>query len=370
MKKFAIFGMLLSAILVGCNSDAPPEDKPAGEADVTGEVKSAGSEFPVFSLATSEYPSWSTYVVAAKAGLINPEKGGEHGTFENKYGVDVVLEVKDYDPCIVAYGQGNVDAVCITNIDVLNPSMSRASTIIMPTSTSAGGDQGIAVGVDDLAGLKGIKVYGLDNSVSEYTHYRNIEVAGLNPADYPFENLDPGPAATALQSGSTEIKVICVWNPFALQTLNKNPDAKMIYSSEPIKGEIIDSVAVGNDALKRKGGEAFATCLCAIQYEVNSRMANPTSSDITVAALKDDFAPGLTVADMKTKVLTQTQFYSTPSEGIAVFGPNLQTTMGTVIKTCQAIGILNAGEQPTISYDGSEGSQLTFTTKYMEAASK
>lgn len=370
MKRFTIFGFLLTAI-IGCtsNSELPSNVDLSSQLD-SEVVEVASSELPVFGLATSEYPSWSTYVVAAKAGLINPEKGGEHGTFESKYGVDVVLEVKDYDPCIVAYGQGNVDAVCITNIDILNTSMSRDSTIIMPTSTSAGGDQGIAVGIDDLAGLKGIKVYGLDNSVSEYTHYRNIEVAGLNPADFPFENLDPGPAATALQSSSTEIKAICVWNPFALQTLNNNPDAKVIYSSEPIKGEIIDSVVVANEALKRAGGEAFATCLCAIQYEVNNRIANPDSSDVTISALKDDFAPGLSLLDMKDKVLKQTQFYSTPSDGVDVFGPNLKTTMATVIKTCQAIGILQPGQEPTISYDGSDGKQLTFATKYMELSSK
>ena len=365
MKKFAIFGMLLAmALVVGCSGNKDDAGDGAGE----GEVK-AGGKLPVFSLATSEYPSWSTYVVAAKAGLINPKEGGEHGSLEAKYGVDIVLEVKDYDPCIVAYGSGNVDAVCITNMDVLNPSMTRATTLIMPTSTSAGGDQGIAVGIDSLEALKGTKTYGLDNSVSEYTHYRNLELKGLNPADFPFENLDPGPAATALQSGSDTVKCICVWNPFARQTLNKNPNAKMIYSSAPIKGEILDSVAVGNDALAREGGEAFATCLCAIQYEVCRKMADSSSSQVTIAALKDDFAPTLSVDDMRNFILKETEFYSTPDAGIAVYGgAGLKDTMATVIKTCQAIGVLEAGKAPTISYDGSGGSQLTFTTKYMEAA--
>lgn len=370
MKKFAIFGMLLATTLVvGCTGNKDQGSNDAGSPDV-GEVKSA-TTLPVFSVATSEYPSWSTYVVAAKAGLLNPAKGGEHGTLETKYGVDIVLEVKDYDPCIVAYGNGTVDAVCITNMDVLNPSMSRETTLIMPTSTSAGGDQGIAVGINNLEELKGKPVYGLDNSVSEYTHYRVVQLAGFNISDYPFENLDPGPAATALQSGSDTVKAICVWNPFARQTRNKNPDAKLIYSSEPIRGEILDSVAVGNDALKREGGEAFATCLCAIQYAVCSKMSDGKTADVTIAALKDDFAPTLTVDDMKNFVLKETEFYSTPDAGIAVYGnPKLKDTMATVIKTCQAIGVLAPDKQPTISYDGSAGSQLTFTTKYMEAAKK
>lgn len=366
MKKFAIFGMLLAVALVGCTNKDQGENAPP--ADAPGEVKSA-TMLPAFSVATSEYPSWSTYVVAAKAGLINPAKGGEHGPMETKYGVDIVLEVKDYDPCIVAYGNGTVDAVCITNIDVLNSSMSRATTLIMPTSTSAGGDQGIAVGINNLEELKGTPVYGLDNSVSEYTHYRVIELAGLNHSDYPFENLDPGPAATALQSGSDTVKAICVWNPFARQTRNNNPNAKLIYSSESIRGEILDSVAIGNDVLKREGGEAFATCLCAIQYAVCEKMSDGKTADVTIAALKDDFAPALSVDDMKNYVLKETEFYSTPDAGVSVYGnPKLKDTMATVVKTCQAIGILTPDKQPTISFDGSEGSQLTFTTKYMEAA--
>lgn len=353
--KFTIFGMLLLVVLIfGCN----------GNKDSEGEV--SNGELPVFTLATSEYPSWSTFVVAAKAGLINPDKGGESGTLEKKYGVDIVLEVKDYDPCIVAYGSGNIDAVCITNMDVLNPSITRATTIIMPTSTSAGGDQGIAIGIDSLDELKGVTVYGLENSVSEYTHYRNIEKAGLDIGDYPFENLDPGPAATALQSGSDTVQAICVWNPFALQTLKKNPDASVVYSSEAIKGEILDLVAVGNDVLAREGGENFATCLCAIQYEVCKQMTGE-SADVTISALKDDFAPNLTVEDMKEFVLKQTQFYSTPDDGIAVFGTDLEETMNTVVKTCQAIGVLDEKTQPTMSFDGSEGAQLTFSKKYMES---
>lgn len=358
MKKIASFALLLGlAITVGCNSKK-------AEVDVNRDA-----ELPVFSLWTSEYPSWSTYVVAAKAGLVNPEKGGTHGPLEAKYGVDLVLSVKDYDPCIVAYGSGNCDAVCITTLDALKPSLTRPGTVIMPTSTSAGGDVGIAVGVDRIAELKGVKVYGLDNSVSEYTHYRCVKLAGFNPNDFPFENLDPSPAATALQSGSNEVKAICVWNPFALQTLRKNKNAKMIYSSANIEGEIIDSVVVGNDSLAREGGKDFATLLCAIQYEVNNRIRDSKTSAVTVSALKDDFAPSLTVQDMTDVVLKDTKFYYTADDGIGLFTNKdfPKTFMETVIPTCEAIGILEKGSTPVVSFNPAARikANLTFSTEFM-----
>lgn len=97
MKKFPIFALAavaLCAAVIGCNRGG---DQPK-VSDNTAE------KLPVFSLATSEYPSWSTFVVAAKAGLINPKEGGEPGSLEKKWGVDIVLHVKDYDPCVRLVG--------------------------------------------------------------------------------------------------------------------------------------------------------------------------------------------------------------------------------------------------------------------------
>jgi NitT/TauT family transport system substrate-binding protein len=384
MRTFATFVVMLF-LVVGCGTPAP-EDTPAppfeGTVEPAGEQAggessggapaAATGKLPAFTLDTSEYPSWSTFVVAGAAGLVNPDKGGEYGPAETKWGVDVVIQAKDYDPCLSEFANGACDAVCMTNMDSLNPAMGRPCTAICPTSNSVGADKVIGVGIADIAGLKDVKVFGLDKSVSRLTFHRGLEKSGENPTEFQFANLDPGAAATALQNGSGEVKAICVWNPFAMQTLRKTPNAKEIFSSALIPGEIIDQIVIGNDSLKKPGGEAFAACLCDIFYTVCN---NLWSSDMNVQnatreALKADFAPKLSLDDMQV-ILDETKFFATAETGMAVYSsPEFQANMATVVKTCQAIEILEAGKQPTISYGG-KPAQLTFTTKFMEqAASK
>ena len=54
-----------------------------------------------FTLAWSEYPSWSVFGVADEAGLIDKDEG-KKGTLEEKWGVDIVLKQLDYEPCLAA----------------------------------------------------------------------------------------------------------------------------------------------------------------------------------------------------------------------------------------------------------------------------
>jgi len=226
----------------------------------------------------------------------------------------------------------------------------------------------IAVGFTTVDDLKGQTTYGLAKSVSEYTHVRCLEVQGKNPAEFPFKNLDPGPAATALQTGSNDVKSICVWNPFALQTLRTAPGAKTIFDSSMIPGEIVDQVVIGNDSLKKEKGEAFAACLCDIFYQVSNNIfsSDQAKADATLTALGEDFS-NLPLADMRI-VIKETQFYATPQDGISLYtSGQFRETMKTVVSTCQKIGVLEQGKTPTIGY-GDGTTQLNFDPQFMEKA--
>jgi hypothetical protein len=61
---------------------------------------------------------------AHEKGLINGE-AGKQGPIEKEFGVDIELIETDYDTCITMYASGTTDAVCITNMDVLNPALTR-----------------------------------------------------------------------------------------------------------------------------------------------------------------------------------------------------------------------------------------------------
>jgi len=338
-------------LATGCSKSTPTTD-------------ATGADVPSFSLAWSEYPSWSVFGVAHEKGIIDGDEG-KMGPMEEKWGVDIVLKEADYDTCLTFYGASETDAVCMTNMDALAPSLSRASVAILPTSTSVGADACIAVGVDNLDGLKGKPTYGLEMSVSQYCFERNLELQGKTIADFPFKNMDPGAAAQAMQTNQEDMSSIMVWNPFVLQTLRTRDGAKVIFDSSTIPEEIIDMVVIGKDALEREGGEKFAGAVIETFYEINRMMADPATGDETLIAIGEKFS-SLEIDDMK-EVVKQTRFYGTPGAALELLGDEKfrTETMPAVVEFCVSHGIVET--KPTIGFND-DSAQVNFVTKFIEAA--
>lgn len=357
MKRFT-FGLaaiLFSAALIGCTSKTPA---PGTGAAGGGTSKSGGGKEskPVFTLAWSEYPSWSVFGVAHAKKLINGAEG-QMSELELKWGVDVVLKQLSYDACITQYGAGQVDAVCITNMDILSPALGRASVAVCPTSTSAGADACIVIGIDDAKALRDHKVYGLDKSVSEYCFVRNLELLGEKEKDHKFTSKGPDEAALAMQSNPDSTKAIMVWNPFVLQTLRKEKRAKVLFDSSTIPGEIVDMLVVAKESLDKPGGKEFACCIIDTFYHVSNLIETPATRNDTLLALAAKFAPELTVEDMEI-VVTQTAFYKTPEAGTELYTSGaFKETMKKVLAFCTSHGMVE--KEPTEA-------QLKFDTSYMQ----
>ena len=336
--------------LVGCNSGGGTTNTADGKA------------VPVFSLAWSEYPSWSVFGVAHEKGLINKEKG-QMGEVEKKWGVDIVLIQADYDPCLAQYGSSQVDAVCMTNMDSLAPATGRDSVAILPTSTSAGADACIVVGIDSVDDLKGTPTFGLEKSVSQYAFERCLELDGKDPSQYEFKNMDPGAAALAMQSGDAKLKSIMVWNPFVMQTLRDREGSKRLFDSKKIPEEIIDMVVVAKSSLEKEGGDKFANAVIDAYYQVNAMLADEKQHEETLTALGQKFS-NLGVEDMEI-VVQETQMYKTPAEGIALFEKEQfqNKTMPMVVDFCVSHDITS--EKPTVGF-GDDKAQLNFVTTYMK----
>ncbi len=348
----ALLSASLCVMLIGCSKTTPP-DPQAGDR-------------PAFTLAWSEYPSWSVFGVAHEKGIIDGDEGA-FGPIEEKWNVDIVLKEADYDTCLTFYGASQTDAVCMTNMDTLAPALTRHAVAILPTSTSVGADACIAVGIDSIDDLKGKPTHGLELSVSQYCFERNLELQGKTIADFPFKNMDPGAAAQAMQTNQEAIESIMVWNPFVLQTLRTRKGSKVLFDSSTIPEEIIDMVVIAKDALDRPGGEAFAGAVIETFYEINKMMADPVKGDETLVALGEKFS-SLQLEDMK-EVVKQTQFYSTPGAAIELFTKEQfqNETMPLVVDFCASHGIVDS--KPTIGFND-DGAQINFVTKYLESAEK
>jgi hypothetical protein len=331
------------------------------------------SSMPVFKHAISEYPSWIVYSVADKEGLINGKEGAPYGTLEKKHGVDIVLNIVDYDTCLQLYGtkNGRVDSVCITNTDILPIAQNRKSVAILPTSTSDGADQLLVLGIKDFEELKNHEIKVLTKSVAEFNVYRLIEKHGQKYSDYKIGHLDPAATATALASNTADkqgeysgsIRAGGVWNPFATNAKEQNKDVKVLASSAELKEEIIDMVVIGEDSLAKPGGTDYANCLCDVYYTVCKLLNDPKTSDKTLKLLGEDFS-NCTPEQMRVFV-KETRFYDTPEKGIALFkGKTLPESMKTVDRVNRAYESLT-GDSPKIGY-GERGADLNFDTSYMK----
>ncbi len=303
-------------------------------------------KYPVFTLAWSEYPSWSVFGVASDRGLINGERG-KLGLLEKQWGVDIELQLLDYARGITSYTAKQSDAVCVTNTDALNAALARKSVAVLPTSTSAGADALIVAGVKDLDDLKNYEVYGQGQSVSDYAFYRLLEKNGKNPKDYKWKDLDPGAAANQLAAKSQDVKAIMVWNPFVLQTLRNRPDAKVLFDTSQIPEEIIDMVVVGDDVLDRPKGKEFACCLIQTFYEFNVELTKPARREQLLVDLGKRFS-SLDAKDM-AECLKTTRFYKTPEEGLKLFkGDLLPKTMERLVKDYAERKIISTA--PTVGF--------------------
>lgn len=354
LSFLAIAGLVVAMVtLSGCKTST------------NGDAATHGGEYPKFTLAWSEYPSWSVFGVAQEKGLITGNPAAP-GTLEKKWKVIIELKQVDYDTCLTMYGSNTVDATCMTNMDSLNPALGRPSTAIMPTSTSFGADACIALGIDTPEQLKDVEVFGLEKSVSEYAFVRALQKKGLKPGDYKFKNMDPAAAAQAMQTGQKGVKAIMVWNPFVLQTLRTAKDSKRLFDSSLIPGEIVDMVVVANGAIGKQGGDAFCNCICDTFYEVNKMLADSKTGDDTYVALGAKFS-NLGVEDMR-RCCKETKFYATPKDGITLFtSPDFKKVNGEVAKFCQERGIVK--DIPTMGYNDPDA-KLNFSTAYMKSAAK
>jgi NitT/TauT family transport system substrate-binding protein len=215
--------------------------------------------------------------------------------------------------------------------------------------------------------LKKVKTYGLTESVSQYVFVRCLDLAGEKYSDYQFANLDPGEAAKNMQARSKGTEAIMVWNPFLLQTLKLRPDVKVLFDSSKIPEEVIDMVVIGADVLNQPGGKEFACAIADCYYEFNRMLQDPGQRDELLLALGKRFS-SLNLEEMK-KATTQTRFYKTPEEGLALFGnARFHKRMGSIVDLYGQLKIIK-GTPPTFGFgsaDKASGVNLRFDPTFIQ----
>lgn len=341
MKNFGIFALMVC--LAGCSNPAANNSK---------------SEYPVFTFGTSEYPSWYMFVVAANNKLFDPHIGT--CGIEKQYGIDIVLSDISYDGCLQQYAVTALDAICVTNVDIVPLSQNRASSFILPTSTSFGGDQLIAVDGVKLEDLDHVPVHGLDNSVSEFVFRLGLKAKGIDPNTIKYVATTPETAQQCILVGDPNVKAVMLWHPYAQNVYNSKSGLHRILDSSLCEERVIDGVAIGSDVLKRPQGNDFAQCLVDIYYESQKMLAEDRQE--TLRQLGIEFS-NLSEKDMET-IVQEVHFYE-KSEGLSVFESDRfqKETMSLVVDFQNEKKQLN--QQVRIGFNDPTA-DLNITTAYLK----
>ncbi|QBR03256.1 ABC transporter substrate-binding protein [Paraburkholderia pallida] len=164
-------------------------------------------------------------------------------------GVDVDFEWFDYSAALDAFAAGKLDAVGVTNGDLLATGASGTkSVMIMLTDYSSGNDMVVAKpGIKGLKDLKGKKIAVEKGLVDHLLLLDGLKKAGMTESDVTLVNAKTNELPQIL--ASSDISAIGVWAPVSGQAMQRVPGSRPIFTSANEPGLIYDGVAVSPTSL-------------------------------------------------------------------------------------------------------------------------
>jgi NitT/TauT family transport system substrate-binding protein len=323
----------------------------------------AAAEKKDFKVAWSIYVGWMPWGYAADTGIVKK--------WADKYGINIeVKQFNDYVESINQYTAGAFDAVTVTNMDALSiPAAGGVdTTAVIVGDFSNGNDAVILKGKDKLADIKGQKVNLVEFSVSHYLLARALESANLEEKDLKVVNTSDADMAAAYNTA--DVTSVVTWKPI-VSTILESPNAKKVFDSSQIPGEIIDLMVANTGVVK--DNPKFAQALVGIWYD--TMVALGKGSDAKEAMAK---ASGTDLKGFEEQLAT-TKLFAAPAEAVAfASGADLKTTTGRVskflfdkallgkdAKSPEAIGV----EFPDKSVFGDKDNiKLRYDASFMKAA--
>jgi len=270
-----------------------------------------------FKVAWSIYVGWMPWGYAADSGIVKK--------WADKYGINIeVKQFNDYVESINQYTAGSFDAVTVTNMDALSiPAAGGVdTTAVIVGDFSNGNDAVILKGKDKLADIKGQNVNLVEFSVSHYLLARGLESIGLAEKDLKVVNTSDADMAAAYKT--PDVTSVVTWKPI-VSTILESPDAKKVFDSSQIPGEIIDLMVVNTGVLK--DNPKFAKALVGIWYETLATMKDGTKSKEAMAKASGTDLKGF------DEQLATTKLFADPKDAVAfTTGKDLKTTTERVSK--------------------------------------
>lgn len=285
-----------------------------------------------FNIGWSIYAGWMPWPYAQQAGIVKK--------WADKYGVKInIVQVNDYVESVNQYTAGKLDGVTVANMDALTiPAAGGKDTTSLIMGDYSNGNDGIVLkGADNLAAIKGRQVYLAELSVSHYLLARALNSIGLQLTDVKTVNTSDADIVSAWASPQATAAV--AWNP-QLSVMKAQPNAKLVFDSSKIPGEILDLLVV--DTATLKANPNLGKALTAIWYETTALMLRQDEQGKAARAAMAKLAG--TTPEVFDSQLATTHLYADPKEAVeATSAPALITTMTRVRDFSFSKGLFGQG---------------------------
>ena len=335
----------------------------AGFAAMSLATPALAAEKKDFKVAWSIYVGWMPWGFAADSGIVKK--------WADKYGINIeVKQFNDYVESINQYTAGAFDAVTVTNMDALSiPSAGGVdTTAVIVGDFSNGNDAVILKGKDKFADIKGQNINLVEFSVSHYLLARGLEGIGLAEKDIKVVNTSDADIASAYKTA--DVTSVVTWKPI-VSTIMESPDAKKVFDSSQIPGEIIDLMVANTAVLKEN--PKFGKALAGIWYDTMAALASDPKAKDHMAKASGTDVPGF------DEQLATTKLFADPKAAVEfTTGADIKVTtervskflfdkslLGKDAKTAGAIGV----EFPDKSVFGEKDNvKLRYDATYMSEA--
>ncbi|MET0339427.1 MAG: ABC transporter substrate-binding protein [Polyangiales bacterium] len=227
----------VALLLFACSKEPPAPAPAAKKHEAPGAATSATAPLRV---AYSDWPGWVAWEIAIQKGWFAEE------------GVAVDFKWFEYVPSMEAYSAGKVDAVTMTNGDMLVTGASGAKSVaILINDYSNGNDMVVAQpAIKSVAALKGKQVGVEVGFVSHLLLIKALESAGLKDTDVQLVNVPTDQTPQLLRAG--EVSAIVAWQPNSGQALKEAAGSHPVYTSADAPGLIYDLLCVSPKSLSER----------------------------------------------------------------------------------------------------------------------
>ena len=279
---------------------------------------------PKFTVAWSIYVGWMPWPYAEQSGILKK--------WADAYGIEINLKQMDYKPSVEAYVAKQVDAVTITNMEMLdNPAAAGIdSTAIILGDFSNGNDAICTVGIPSVKDLKGNTISIVELSVSHYLLARALEKHGLKESDVRLVNTSDSDIATTFLTNAAKKRAVVTWNPMVMQVAQA-PNVKTLFTSAEVPGEILDLMVVRTDVLQKN--PQLGKALTGAWYEMMDLMGKRgPEADAAMAVMAK--LSGCSLTEFKGQLATTAMFYTPRSAHDYMTGEEIRTKMEFVRQFC------------------------------------